>query len=80
MPTILTAIRDESGRPAIAVHNPDAAARTGRWCKAPLVPDRCDNCWDPETLAHYEAEGYTEDADGWRFGTCHRCAEKRGRP
>jgi len=50
-----------------------AGAETGRWCKAPLVPDRCYNCFDPETLEHLPAEGYIEDEDGWREGICHRC-------
>jgi len=68
MPTIIT------GTPAGLVwQDPDGAAKVGRWCKAPEVPDLCDNCYDPVTLAHYPAEGYRETSDGWRYGTCHRC-------
>ncbi len=68
------------GQP-ISVYNPDAEAKIGRWCAAPLIPDRCDTCWDHKTLAHYSAEGYHEEKapDGtiWRFGTCHRCKPRR---
>ena len=68
----------------LLIHNPDSGAKTGRWCAAPLMPDRCYECFDPKTLAHYPAEGYREEKapDGrvWRYGTCHRCAKKeRGR-
>lgn len=69
MPTIYWA-GDEG---TICSHNPDADAEVGRWCKAPLVPDRCNTCFDPVTLAHYPAEGYYEDDEGWRYGVCHRC-------
>lgn len=75
MPTIFTAV--EGG---IAMHNPDADAKTGRWCSPPEVPDRCYLCFDPKTLAHYPAEGYKEDQVGGetvRYGTCHRCTPTR---
>lgn len=75
MPTIF--IAEENG---IGVYDPDRDAKVGRWCRAPLVPDRCYNCWDKETLAHYPAEGYYEetDCDGtiWRYGICHRCLKR----
>ncbi|MEW6687319.1 MAG: hypothetical protein AB1393_14135 [Candidatus Edwardsbacteria bacterium] len=58
----------------------DSGAKIGRWCGPKYVPDRCDNCWDPKTLAHYEAEFYYEEKapDGtiWRVGACHRCKDK----
>ena len=72
MPIIITASKD-----GLHFYDPDHEAKVGRWCQAPQLPDRCDNCWDPETLAHYPAEGYREETvpDGkvWRYGTCHRC-------
>lgn len=53
---------------------------TGRWCASPLIPDRCDKCFDPATSQHYPAEGYREekapDGEMWRYGTCHRCVDK----
>jgi hypothetical protein len=68
------------GKGKLAIYDSDDKAKIGRWCKAPLIPDRCDRCFDPETLAHYEAEGYREEMspDGtiWRYGTCHRCQEQ----
>jgi len=77
MPMIITGGRGPDGRRRLEVYNPDADAETGRWCKAPLVPDRCYRCIDPETLAHYPAEGYREEVEPngeiWRYGTCHRC-------
>ena len=74
MPTIYTAADDGQ---TILVCNPDSGAQVGRWCKAPWVPDLCDVCYDPETLAHYPATGYVEDAEGWRYGTCERCHDRR---
>lgn len=53
--------------------NPDGDAVTGRWCMAPEEPDRCYTCFEPSTLRHYAATGYSEDADGLRKGTCSRC-------
>ena len=56
-----------------------AGARVGRWCTAASgeVPDRCYNCWDPDTLLAHPAEGYVEeraeDDTVWRHGICHRC-------
>jgi hypothetical protein len=78
MLTIYSSAKDETGKPYISVYNPNADAKIGRWCRAPQVPDRCDNCWDSETLVHYPAEAYREKIDPndetvWRFGTCHRC-------
>jgi hypothetical protein len=65
----------------LQISDPDSDAKTGRWCAAPLIPDRCDRCFDPETLAHYPAEGYREEkaTDGtvWRFGICHRCQKDK---
>ena len=65
------------GNVGLTITDPDAEAQTGRWCQAPLMPDRCDKCFDPDTLAHYPAEGFREviDPDGtvWRHGTYHRC-------
>jgi len=65
----------------LQISDPDCDAKTGRWCTAPLIPDRCDKCFGPETLAHYPAEGYREEKapDGtvWRFGTCHRCQKEK---
>jgi len=72
MPTIITGTKN-----GLHIYNPDSEAKTGRWCKAPQIPDRCYKCFDPKTLAHYPAEGFREEKapDGtvWRFGTCHRC-------
>jgi len=67
MPTIVTGT--EQG--GLVWHDTDRAT-VGRWCKPPEIPDRCYTCFDPVTLAHYPAEGYTERG-GWRYGTCHRC-------
>lgn len=71
MPLIVTT--NDEGKLVVWDTNPDKV--TGRWCKAPEVPDLCYRCFDPETLAHYPAEAYTEDDEGWRYGTCHRCGE-----
>lgn len=68
MPTIITPT--EQG---LVLQNPDHGAKVGRWCKPPQVPDRCYTCFDPDTLAHYPAEGYIEEHPGWRYGCCHRC-------
>lgn len=77
MPIIITASKGK-----LSIYDPDSDAKTGRWCADPLIPDRCYMCFDPETLAHYPAEGYREEEapDGtiWRYGTCHRCAGKEG--
>jgi hypothetical protein len=77
MPIIIKAL----GGGRIGIYDPDKEAKVGRWCRPPLVPDRCDRCFDPETLAHYETEGYREEVDPggkvWRYGTCHRCRERR---
>ena len=83
MPIIISAddaaYASKSGN--LHAYDPDQDAETGRWCKAPLVPDRCYTCFDPDTLAHYPAEGYREEADHsgviWRYGTCHRCTSNR---
>lgn len=77
MPIIITA--GEEG--CLHIYNPDADAKTGRWCSPPEVPDRCYTCIDPETLAHYPAEAFREetDAEGTvRYGICHRCTGRRG--
>jgi len=61
---------------ATEIYDPDSDAEVGRWCRPPQVPDQCYTCFDPETLKHYPAEGYTEEVIAgkvWRFGTCHRC-------
>ena len=72
--TVLIITHDGKG---LQIYNPDSDAKTGRWCAAPLMPDRCDKCFDPATFEHYPAEGYREEKapDGtiWRYGTCHRC-------
>ena len=73
MPTVFTAKDDGT----IQLYNADGGAQVGRWCRAPWVPDLCDVCYDPETLAHYPATGYVEDAEGWRYGTCDRCHDRR---
>lgn len=73
MPTIITATDQ-----GLVLQDPDHGAQVGRWCRPPQVPDRCYTCHDPETLAHYPAEGYIERA-GWRYGTCSRC-QPGGRP
>ena len=73
MPTVFTANDDGT----IQLYNPDSGAQVGRWCKAPWVPDLCDVCYDPVTLAHYPATSYIEDAEGWRYGTCERCHDRR---
>jgi len=77
MPYIYTAT--DTG---ILVFDANAGAKTGRWCKAPQVPDRSYACWDPETLKMEIATGYVEttDDDGevWRHGTCPRCEKERG--
>jgi hypothetical protein len=65
---------NESGD-GLVYHNPNGDAKVGRWCKAPLIPDICYNCFDLENLRHYPAEGYT-DNDGWRVGICHRCLDR----
>ncbi len=68
------------GKGKIGIYDPDKDPKTGRWCQAPLIPDRCDRCFDPKSLAHFEAEGYREEVDEkgriWRYGTCHRCCRK----
>ena len=68
--TIYTATDD-----GIEAYNPDAGAHVGRWCEAPEAPDRCYQCFDPATLAHYPAEGWIDDTTtpGYRLGVCHRC-------
>jgi len=77
MPIIITGTKN-----GLHIYNPDREAKTGRWCKAPQIPDLCYKCFDPETLAHYAAEGFREEkaADGtiWRYGTCHRCQKGKG--
>jgi len=85
MPTIINAVYDEKGNQVmhqISIYHTDQGAKVGRWCAAPMIPDRCDTCFDPATLAHYPAEGYYEetapDGEVWRFGNCHRC-NKQGR-
>jgi len=40
------------GKGKLAIYDSDDKAKIGRWCQAPLIPDRCDRCFDPETLAH----------------------------
>jgi hypothetical protein len=64
------------------ITDPDSGAKVGRWCakETGQVPDRCEHCWDPETLAHYPAEGYYEETDEasgrvWLYGLCHRCLD-----
>lgn len=68
MPTIIT----PAPGGGLGRHNPDHDAAQGRWCRPPQTPDRCYRCYDPETLAHYPAEGYYEQ-DGWRYGCCQTC-------
>jgi len=83
MPIIITTDEGSDGTRALKAYNPDTDAETGRWCKAPLVPDLCYRCIDPETLAHYPAEGYREEVEPngevWRYGTCHRCCPPKAR-
>lgn len=70
MPTIFTW---KDGR--IVSYNPDRDAKTGRWCYAPEVPDKCSRCFD-ENLRHYPAEGYIEEETEHgivRTGVCHCC-------
>ena len=61
----------------INIYNPDSEAKVGRWCDKSFEPDRCDICYDSDTLAHLPAEGYRIEKDPkreeWRFGICHKC-------
>ena len=76
MPTIIYG----DGKGGLTICNPDKKAKIGRWCRAPLIPDRCDSCFDPKTLAHYPAEYFFEEIDfrkvTWRYGACSRCRAK----
>ena len=69
----------------LLVLNPDAGARTGRWCAAlpGLYPDLCHRCFDSKTMAHYPAtafvtvKGSSTEANPsglWREGRCRRCS------
>lgn len=78
MPTIITS----GDKPnTLRMYNPDPDMKIGRWCAAPLIPDRCNRCFD-DNLRHYDAEYYYEeegpDAEGriWRKGACHRCMDE----
>ena len=83
MPLIFKAAKDNNGNNIIVGYDPDQDAKVGRWCKAPQLPDRCNLCWDKETLGRYPAEGYYEekDPDGtvWRYGVCRRCLAEHKR-
>jgi len=41
---------------------------TGRWCKPPQIPDRCDFCPLRDIKP---ATGYITDEQGWRVGYCN---------
>ena len=78
MPIVIKSAGD-----SLVVYDPDVKAKVGRWCAAPFIPDLCDTCFNPKTLAHHKANGYREETapDGtvWRYGTCHRCIKgKKG--
>jgi len=49
-------------------------APVGRWCKPPLVPDRC-YCRDAETMLNLPAAGYAAD-EVYRVGACYGCYKK----
>ena len=58
MPTIATGKVPS----VVTFHNPDPGAIVGTWCKAPLEPDRCEECKAP-------AVGYYIDGS-FRVGLC----------
>ncbi len=71
MPTIIRAVKDKTGKRGISVEHTNPESRTGRWAKAPQIPDLCYSCFG-EGLNHYPAQGYREDPEGWRHGVCKK--------
>ena len=74
MPLIMWA--DDDG--GIAVHDPNAGFKIGRWCLESVgAPDLCSVCFDPVTLKSNLATGFITDEAGWRYGTCDKCHDER---
>jgi hypothetical protein len=81
MVTIISA--NKSGQ--LSFFDSNQGAKTGRWCKWPLYPDRC-NCFDlikPKTIQHHMATHYyltwileKERRIYYRNGACLKCADK----
>lgn len=51
-------------------------AADATWCQAPDVPTLCMQCIVPGTAVHRPAQGYVQDARGYRFGVCSHCAAR----
>jgi len=66
MPTIYRGVTRPDGSRAIECSNPDAGAKTGRWTyntngEPEQYPDRCEDCHDHDTMAHYPATHYRRE-------------------
>jgi len=86
MPTIFYGDTLPDGQTVIVRCDPDHAAKTGRWTYAKhgqepkQYPDRCEDCWDRDTFAHYPATHYRREVDHdltvTYYGVCARCLHK----